>query len=149
MPDDVLHLVKRNNGVVMVNFYPQFVSCGPGKVPANATLEMVVDHIEHIGRLVGWEYVGIGSDFDGTSPLTPKTAPLSSVSSWIYTRNWVCPRWSRGRLQIPRPHCGVIKEGGKVNRCCEGNGTEYLEGVEDGGNCEQGDEARRGIANGR
>ena len=65
VPDDVLLLVKKNNGVVMVNFYPEFISCGPGKVAANATLEMVVDHIEHIGKLIGWEHVGIGSDFDG------------------------------------------------------------------------------------
>ncbi|KAF8416718.1 hypothetical protein EV426DRAFT_625877 [Tirmania nivea] len=65
VPDDILRLVKQNDGVVMVNFYPQFISCGPGKVPANATLEVVVDHIEYIGKLIGWEHVGIGSDFDG------------------------------------------------------------------------------------
>lgn len=49
----------------MVNFYPEFVHCGPGKEPKDATLSDVADHIEHIGRLIGWEHVGIGSDFDG------------------------------------------------------------------------------------
>lgn len=85
MPDDVLHLVKKNNGVVMVNFYPEFVSCGAGKFPANATLETVVDHIEYIGKTIGWEHVGIGSDFDGTSsrPTCLKMA-LRTLGSWIY-----------------------------------------------------------------
>lgn len=66
VPDDVLHLVRKNRGVVMVNFYNGFVSCGPGKTPEDATLSMVADHIEYIGKLIGWENVGIGSDFDGT-----------------------------------------------------------------------------------
>ncbi|RPB22010.1 hypothetical protein L211DRAFT_811281 [Terfezia boudieri ATCC MYA-4762] len=79
VPDDVLHLVKKNNGVVMVNFYPLFVSCGPGKIPANATLEMVVDHIEYIGKLIGWEHVGIGSDFDGIDSVP---AGLEDVSKY-------------------------------------------------------------------
>jgi len=63
----------------MVNFYPQFVSCGPGRVPANATLEIVADHIEYIGKLIGWDYVGIGSDFDGTSPPTPCSSKLIHI----------------------------------------------------------------------
>ena len=76
VPDDVLHLVKENDGVVMINFYPQFVSCGPGKFPANATLSMVADHIEHIGKLIGWDHVGLGSDFDGM----PNSSSISTIS---------------------------------------------------------------------
>lgn len=71
VPDDVLWLVKANNGVVMINFYPHFVHCGPGKEPKDATLSDVADHVEHIGKLIGWEHVGIGSDFDGILPLHP------------------------------------------------------------------------------
>lgn len=65
VPDDILWDVKANGGVVMVNIYPSFVSCGPGKEADDADLSLVVDHIEHIGKLIGWEHVGIGSDFDG------------------------------------------------------------------------------------
>lgn len=54
----------------MINFYPYFVRCGPGKEPKDATLSDVADHVEHIGKLIGWEHVGIGSDFDGI-PSTP------------------------------------------------------------------------------
>lgn len=73
VPDDVLHLVKERNSVVMVNFNPGFVSCKPADRPGgmpeddpeNATLEHVVDHIMHIGNLIGFDHVGLGSDFDG------------------------------------------------------------------------------------
>jgi membrane dipeptidase len=35
-----------------------------------ATVSDVIDHIDHIARLVGTDYVGLGSDFDGaTMPL--------------------------------------------------------------------------------
>jgi membrane dipeptidase len=73
VPDDILHLVKQRNSVVMVNFSPGFVSCKPGKTPqdlpidfpANATLAQVVRHIMHIGELIGYDHVGIGTDYDG------------------------------------------------------------------------------------
>lgn len=70
----MLLLVKENNGIVMVNFYPEFVRCGPGKESKDATLSDVADHVEHIGKLIGWEHVGIGSDFDGIPP--------SSLPTW-------------------------------------------------------------------
>ncbi|CBX90245.1 hypothetical protein IAQ61_001739 [Plenodomus lingam] len=73
VPDDVLQMVKQRNSVVMVNFNPEFISCVPGKtpdgfpefVPANNTLMQVVRHIRHIGDLIGYDHVGIGSDYDG------------------------------------------------------------------------------------
>ncbi|KAF1836612.1 hypothetical protein BDW02DRAFT_596278 [Decorospora gaudefroyi] len=73
VPDDVLQLVKQRNSLVMVNFNPEFVSCRAGKtaedfpefVPANNTLQHVVRHIRYIGELIGYEHVGIGSDYDG------------------------------------------------------------------------------------
>ncbi|KAL2157550.1 hypothetical protein VTH06DRAFT_5927 [Thermothelomyces fergusii] len=74
VPDDVLDLVGRRGGVVMVNFSPDFISCVeapqrddglPDFYPANATLHQVVRHILHIGRRIGFDHVGLGSDFDG------------------------------------------------------------------------------------
>jgi membrane dipeptidase len=88
VPDDVLQLVKKTGSLVMINFAPGFVSCtaAPGRhdglpdfYPANSTLEHVVDHILHIGRLVGFEHVGFGSDFDGIGS-TP--AGLEDVSKY-------------------------------------------------------------------
>lgn len=74
VPDDVLQLVKQRNSLVMVNFSPDFVSCIPAPervdglpdfYPQNATLEHVADHIVYIGSRIGFEHVGLGSDFDG------------------------------------------------------------------------------------
>lgn len=73
VPDDILRLVKQRNSVVMVNFNPDFISCVSGKtphdfpeyIPANNTLQQVVRHIKHIGELIGYDHVGIGTDYDG------------------------------------------------------------------------------------
>ncbi|KAI3121680.1 hypothetical protein CBS147330_7790 [Penicillium roqueforti] len=79
VPDDILELVREKNSLVMVNFAPDFISCTasdradgiPDEDPAHATLERVADHILHIGNLIGFEHVGIGSDFDGI-PTVPR-----------------------------------------------------------------------------
>jgi len=62
VPDDILYMLKENTGVVLVTFYPEFTNC---KNKTTASLSDVADHIEYIGRLIGFEHVGIGSDFDG------------------------------------------------------------------------------------
>ncbi|KAI0120059.1 dipeptidase [Nemania sp. FL0031] len=73
VPDRVLQLVKKSNSIVMVNFSPDFISCVdnnnpngvPDLYPANNTLSHVADHITYIGDLIGYDHVGLGSDFDG------------------------------------------------------------------------------------
>ena len=40
VPDDVIQRIPANGGVIMVNFWPSFVSCS-----SNATLSQVADHI--------------------------------------------------------------------------------------------------------
>lgn len=70
VPDDVLDLVKARNSLVMINFSPDFISCEPdGDLPRyineTNTIDQVVKHIVYIGQRIGWDYVGIGSDFDG------------------------------------------------------------------------------------
>ncbi|KAK0387061.1 hypothetical protein NLU13_5374 [Sarocladium strictum] len=63
VPDDVLRSVKKNNGIVMATFVNRFLNM---KNPEQATIHDVVDHILYIAELIGWEHVGIGSDFSGT-----------------------------------------------------------------------------------
>ncbi|KAI2641827.1 putative dipeptidase [Hypomontagnella submonticulosa] len=73
VPDDVLHLVSGTNSIVMINFAPDFISCVdkdaengiPEFFPENNTLSQVADHITYIGELIGYDYIGLGSDFDG------------------------------------------------------------------------------------
>lgn len=64
VPDDVLRAVKVNRGVVMVPFVSVFLNL---ENPDDANIDDVVDHIEHIAKVAGWENIGIGSDFDGTT----------------------------------------------------------------------------------
>lgn len=89
VPDRVLELVRGRGSLVMVNFAPDFVSCvdaSPGRddglpdfYPPNSTLSHVVDHILYIGNLVGFDHVGLGSDFDGIAS-TPEG--LEDVSKY-------------------------------------------------------------------
>uniref|UniRef100_A0A0B7A902 Dipeptidase n=1 Tax=Arion vulgaris TaxID=1028688 RepID=A0A0B7A902_9EUPU len=72
--DEVLPLVKANGGVIMVNFFSDYVSC-----KVNATLEEVADHIDHINQTIGVDYIGIGSDYDGV-PRVP--VGLEDVSKY-------------------------------------------------------------------
>lgn len=47
-----------HGGHIHVVYFPPFI----GK---DATLEHLVDHVEHLAKLVGVEHIGLGSDFDG------------------------------------------------------------------------------------
>ena len=110
VPDDVLALLRSNNGIVMATFVPDFISeesrrwmlplrealgsdFGPKRMTAIAahekthgprplaTLEMLADHIVYLADKVGVRRVGIGSDFFGV-PTTP--VGLGDVSRFPY-----------------------------------------------------------------
>lgn len=65
-PDDVIARLKDNGGVLMVMFVRRFLNV---EDPAAADIETVVDHIMHVVETAGWDHVGIGGDFDGTTEL--------------------------------------------------------------------------------
>lgn len=79
VPDNVLQLVKKNGGVVMVTFVPSFISQAVADYDARpeaerasipsptATLSQVADHIDHIRKVAGIDHIGLGGDFDGIS----------------------------------------------------------------------------------
>ncbi|OXU24281.1 hypothetical protein TSAR_000476 [Trichomalopsis sarcophagae] len=99
VPDDVLHQVKSNNGIVMVNFYNNFVNCDKSR---NATLEDVVAHINYIRTLIGVDHVGIGADYNGVDE-TP--IGLEDVSKYpalfdrLHANKEGEPKWSREDLE--------------------------------------------------
>ncbi|XP_065077833.1 dipeptidase 1-like [Ochlerotatus camptorhynchus] len=55
--DDVLRELVKNNGIVMVNFYPLFVG--------GNSIDDVVKHFNHIKSITGPDHIGIGGDYDG------------------------------------------------------------------------------------
>ncbi|KAH9941039.1 membrane dipeptidase-domain-containing protein [Amylocystis lapponica] len=90
VPDDVLELVGRSPGktdaVIMVNFADIFVAN-----PGEATLQVVADHIDHIGNVAGRAHVGIGSDFDGIDGVPVGLEDVSKYPDLIaemYRRGW-------------------------------------------------------------
>ncbi len=60
LTDDQIKKLAENGGVIGVNFYPLFLS-----TEGKASIENVIQHIEHICEVGGVESVGLGSDFDG------------------------------------------------------------------------------------
>jgi len=101
--DRVLRLVKQRDSLVMINFAPDFISCVPAAAaaaaasgedgkddddngipefyPPNSTLEHVASHVIYVGNLIGFDHVGLGSDFDGIGS-TPRG--LEDVSRFPY-----------------------------------------------------------------
>lgn len=110
MDDDMLLALKKNGGVIQINFGSSFVTSASrgwydkrkaakkaaeesGKPTVDfaaayraknpfpfATLEQVLDHIDHVVKLIGIDHVGIGSDYDGVGDSLP--VGLKDVSTY-------------------------------------------------------------------
>lgn len=82
--DDVLKMVKENGGVICINFFPGFIK---KQGCTEATIDDAVAHAKYVVDLIGWDYVGIGSDFEGI-PEGPKG--LEDVSKYpsLITKLW-------------------------------------------------------------
>ena len=91
VPDNILQMVAKNGGVVMVTFVPGFISQAvadfdakpeaerKGLTPPKATISQVADHIDHIRKVAGIDHIGIGGDFDG---ITQTIEGLEDVSKY-------------------------------------------------------------------
>ena len=108
MDDDMIKALAKNGGVVQINFGSSFVTQMANQYGALrkaaakqagvaddaafelefrkknpypfATLDTVLDHIDHVVKLVGINYVGIGSDYDGVGDSLP--VGLKDVASY-------------------------------------------------------------------
>ncbi|XP_053293814.1 dipeptidase 2 [Pleuronectes platessa] len=86
VPDWLLHELKQNGGLIMVNFHTNFVSCKD-----KANIFQVADHFDHIKKVIGAESIGFGADFEG-APTFPQG--LDDVSKYphliqeLLRRNW-------------------------------------------------------------
>jgi membrane dipeptidase len=74
VPDNILQMLPKNGGIVMVTFVPGFLTAEP-----KATLAHVADHMDHVKKVAGADHVGIGGDFDG---ITTVPAGLEDVSKY-------------------------------------------------------------------
>lgn len=73
IPDDILKQIAAKGGAVMVTFDSGMLSSDylpPSK--ERAPIGILIDHIDHVAKLVGIDHVGIGSDFMGSGINSPK-----------------------------------------------------------------------------
>ncbi|XP_076012430.1 dipeptidase 1 [Genypterus blacodes] len=74
VPDEVLRRVNKTQGIVMVNFYNDYVTC-----QKTAKLSDVADHFDHIKMVAGAGIIGFGGDYDGVSRLPEGLEDVSKV----------------------------------------------------------------------
>ncbi|KAK7913239.1 hypothetical protein WMY93_013450 [Mugilogobius chulae] len=78
VPDRILTRVKDKRGIVMVNFYNDYVTCS--KV---ANISDVADHFDHIKKIGGAESVGFGGDYDGVTRVPEGLEDVSKVPKLV------------------------------------------------------------------
>lgn len=73
--DRVIQLMAAGGGVMGITLVRGFVGTG------SPDLEDVLEHIDHVARLVGVEHVGLGSDVDleGLDPSTGRPSPIYQI----------------------------------------------------------------------
>uniref|UniRef100_A0A672ZWN2 Dipeptidase n=1 Tax=Sphaeramia orbicularis TaxID=375764 RepID=A0A672ZWN2_9TELE len=74
VPDDILRRVNQTRGIVMVNFYNDYVTCSPF-----ANLSNVADHFDHIKTVGGAGILGFGGDYDGVTRVPVGLEDVSKV----------------------------------------------------------------------
>ena len=65
LTDEMLKALADNGGVIGINFANAFLREDCGR-EADTPYTKIIDHIDHVAKLVGPDHVGFGSDFDGT-----------------------------------------------------------------------------------
>ncbi|TKS69814.1 Dipeptidase 2 [Collichthys lucidus] len=86
VPDRLLHELKKNQGLIMVNLHSNFISCSN-----EANISHVADHFDYIKKIIGAESVGIGGDFDGAVRFPQGLEDVSKYPALIQEllqRNW-------------------------------------------------------------
>ena len=76
--DDAIRALARNGGVMGIAFIRFMI-----RPTAPVTVDHVVDHIDHVIKLVGAEHVGIGSDLDmaGLGSPIPKAGQTAAIAN--------------------------------------------------------------------
>lgn len=77
LTDEQIKAIAEKEGVIGLNFVPDFLG------PPGAGLNFLLKHIDHICNLVGDDYLGFGSDFDGIKSAIPEIPDASYYSVLI------------------------------------------------------------------
>ncbi|KAF6077306.1 dipeptidase 3 [Phyllostomus discolor] len=92
VPDDILHLLKENGGIVMVTLSMGILQCN-----LFANVSTVADHFDHIRAVIGSKFIGIGGSYDGSGRFPLE---LEDVSTYpILIEELLSRGWSEEELQ--------------------------------------------------
>jgi membrane dipeptidase len=75
LTDDQLEGIAASGGLAAVTYVPAFLA----SPPQDASLEQVLDHVDHIVKTIGVDHVGLGSDFDGFGGVLPGLEDVSHL----------------------------------------------------------------------
>ncbi len=76
--DEAIRAMARTGGVMGIPFLRMMIRAGEP-----VTIEHVVDHFDHVRRLVGIEHLGVGSDMDVVGNPNPVNgAPMPETPNW-------------------------------------------------------------------
>ena len=65
LKDEQIKAIAEKGGIIGVTFVPDFLT----NEKRGATIKDIAEHIDYLVKIVGVDYVGLGSDFDGTKAL--------------------------------------------------------------------------------
>ncbi|KAK1330522.1 hypothetical protein QTO34_010712 [Cnephaeus nilssonii] len=92
VPDDILQLLKKNGGIVMVTLSMGILQCN-----LFANVSTVADHFDHIKAVIGSEFIGIGGNYDGSGRFPQE---LEDVSTYpVLIEELLRRGWSEKELQ--------------------------------------------------
>ncbi|KAM3625135.1 uncharacterized protein V6R79_007389 [Siganus canaliculatus] len=78
VPNEVLQRVSEKKGIVMINFYNDYVTCSH-----TANISNVADHFDHIKKIGGADIIGFGGDYDGVTRLPEGLEDVSKVPNLV------------------------------------------------------------------
>lgn len=91
VPDWLLRELKSKQGLIMVNLHTNFISC-----KQEANISHVADHFDHIKKVIGAEFIGIGSDFEGAVSFPKGLEDVSKYPALI--RELLRRKWTEQEL---------------------------------------------------
>lgn len=113
LTDEQLVALAKNGGVIQITSVKKFLLPASG---VEADVKIFIDHIEHVVNLVGIDYVGIGSDFDGGGGIEGFNDHSEALNVTIelvrrgYSEDAICKIWSGNFLRVWREVEAAAKE---------------------------------------
>ncbi|KNY25433.1 dipeptidase [Pseudobacteroides cellulosolvens] len=78
LTDEQLYAVKKNGGVVGINFYSRFL-----RDDGAASQKDILHHIEYMCSIIGTDHIGFGSDFDGIESMPEDMGGIQDIEKII------------------------------------------------------------------